>query len=477
MVQKGRHLMLDLAIVGGEVVTPDGPTMIDVGVTAGKISSLSAPGTLPPAERTVDAQGTVVIPGGIDPHIHTNSPLGTEGVLGRDVITKAALYGGVTTVIDFAWPGSAGLQHSVDELIESWDGTTYTDYGFHVVLSGDLSRALLAELPNLIESGFPSFKIFTTNITPGNDGFRVPMGSLADLFPVVARHGGIVNVHAEEEELVMHEYKKHIADGQTALEYMTEVHTALSEDLAFRHVLRLAEHVPGIALYFHHVTAKFGVDALAEFQAKGVVAYGETLHVLALNTAERYKEPDGVKYHIYPSLKYQEDVEALWSGVAARTIHTFGTDGVCTLWEEKNKGHRIDDAFGGVTGVEPKMALLYTEMIQNRGMGLKRYVEVTSENTAKIFGLYPKKGAIMVGSDADLVIMDPADRRVVRAANLHESDYLPWEGREVSAWPRHTFLRGDLVVTRDEMTHGNCTGQLIRRHLSERVLHGDVVGA
>jgi len=468
--------MLDVAIINGTVVTPEGAALIDLGITDGKISSLSAPGTQPEATKIIDARDMVVVPGGIDPHIHTNRPLEMDFILGREIITKAALYGGITSVIDFVWSGVGEYGPAVAESVDAWENTTFTDYGFHVVLSGDLDRSQLAQLPALIEAGFPSFKIFTTNMLPGRTGFRVPIGSLSDLFRVVARHRGIVNVHAEEDEIVMHEYAKHIADGQTSLEYMPEVHSALSEDLSFRHVLRLAEHVPGIALYFHHVTARFGVEALTEFRQKGVAAYGEILHVLAMNTAERYKEPDGVKFHIYPSLKYQEDVEAMWSGVASRTIHTTGTDGVCTLWEEKNKGHRIDDAFGGVTGVEPKMALLYTEMVQNRGFDLKQYVELTSENAAKIFGMYPKKGAIRVGSDADIVVLDPSDHRVVRAAELHESDYLPWEGFEVSAWPRYTLLRGDIVVSEGELTHGNPTGQLVRRHLSERVINGDLVG-
>jgi len=234
--------MLDVAVINGTVVTPEGAALIDLGISDGKISSLSAAGLLPEATRVIDARDMVVVPGGIDPHIHTNRPLEMDFILGREIITKAALYGGITSVIDFVWSSAGEYGSAVTESVNAWENTTFTDYGFHVVLSGDLDRSRLAQLPALIEAGFPSFKIFTTNMLPGRTGFRVPIGSLSDLFRVVARHRGIVNVHAEEDEIVMHEYTKHIADGQTSLEYMPEVHSALSEDLSFRHVgLELGE--------------------------------------------------------------------------------------------------------------------------------------------------------------------------------------------------------------------------------------------
>ncbi len=270
-------------------------------------------------------------------------------------------------------------------------------------------------------------------------------------------------------------YRKHTEAGQTDLVYMPEVHTTISEDLSFHHVLRLASHIPGTAVYMHHVTAKLGVDALREFQAKGLAAYGETLAVLTLTTAANYAEEDGVKYHIYPSLKYDEDVEAIWSGISDGVIHTFGTDGVCCLWEEKSRSRDFGKAFGGVTGVEPKMALLYTELVRNRQIDVKKLVEVTSENAAKIFGLYPKKGAIAVGSDADYVILDPETPRVIDAAELHEGDYSPWGGRTVYGWPSHTVMGGRLVVEDSVMLDESTSGALLRRTLDSRVSEGTVL--
>ncbi|WP_103382155.1 dihydroorotase [Pseudonocardia dioxanivorans] len=473
--------MLDLAIVGSDVVTPEGPRRLDIGIADGRFALLAEPGGLPEAARTVDGSGCVTLPGAVDPHVHANGPLGESLGQSRDVITSACLYGGTTTVIDFVWPSTTDVARrsitaDLAERVEAWTGDSYTDFAFHVALTGDVSEKILREIPDVIADGFPSFKIFTTDIVPSGllSGveLKVRFGTLADLFDVVARHRGIVTVHAEDDDIVMHQYRKYIDSGRTALRYMAEVHTTLSEDMSFRRVLRLAEHYPGLALYFHHVTARTGVDALREFRRRGVAAYGEAIDVIAMNTAARYSEPDGVKYHIYPSLKYAEDVDAIWEGVRDGTVNCFGTDGACPTWEQKTQGSRIDDAYGGVTGVEPKLAVLYTEMLTNRSLDLTRLVEATSSNAAKIFGLWPRKGCIAVGSDADLVLLDPRAPRVIRAAEMHEGDYSPWEGCRVDAWPAYTVLRGEVVMARGELTADRPAGRLLRRTLDDAVFAG-----
>jgi dihydropyrimidinase len=468
--------MLDLAIVGATVVTPSGPTTVDIGVSDGVTAMLVAPGTLPEAAKTIDAEGQIVLPGGVDPHVHTNAPGDMQGVLGRDIITKAALYGGMTTIIDFVWPGAGSPTTELEKIIGEWEGTAYTDYGFHVVLSDQTPTEGIAEIPALIEAGFPSFKIFTTTITPTDSpGHRTTTGTLQEIFRLTSEWGGIVDIHAEDDELVMHQYRKHFAAGKTDIVYMPEVHTTISEDLSFRHVLRLAELMPGTAVYMHHVTAKLGVEAIREYRARGNAVYGETLAVLTLVDQSVYAEPDGHKYHIYPSIKYPEDVEAIWDGIRDGTIHTYGTDGVCCLWEDKNRSRTIDGTWGGVTGVEPKVALLYTELVRMGRLGLKRLAEVTSENAARIFGLYPKKGAIGVGSDADYVIIDPSAARVIDAAQLHEGDYSPWTGREVVGWPSYTVKGGRLVVDHDVLIDDATGGKLLRRVLDPSVHAGTAV--
>jgi len=472
------HDMLDLAVIGATVVTPSGPALLDIGVRDGITTMVVTPGSLPEATRVIDATGKIVLPGGVDPHVHTNAPGGMAGVLGRDVITKAALHGGMTTIIDFVWPGSGSPTEELDRVVAEWDGTSYTDYGFHVVLSDGTPDAGLEEIPGMIEAGFPSFKIFTTTITPpgGTVGaFRTSTGTLMEIFKLTARHGGIVDIHAEDDELVMHQYRKHFEAGKTDVRYMADVHTTISEDLSFRHCLQLQSHIPGAAAYFHHVTAGLGVEAVREYRAKGRPVYAETLAVLSFVDQSVYAEPDGHKYHIYPSIKFPDDVEKIWDGIRTGDIHTFGTDGVCCLWEDKNRARTIHETWGGVTGVEPKVALLYTELVNKRGLGLKRLAEVSSENAAKIFGLYPRKGAVLAGSDADFVIIDPTDEHPAKAADLHEGDWTPWEDWMLCGWPTWTVKGGRVVVEHNVMTDDSTAGRLLRRTLDPAVHAGTAV--
>jgi dihydropyrimidinase len=468
--------MLDLVIAGATVVTPDGVKDADIGISGSRIAILGLPGSLDPAGAPViDAAGLIALPGGIDPHIHAIRPSGQRGQ-GKEAISRAAVYGGMTTLIDFARPEPAGgsMLDQVRRTRDEWEGSCYANFAFHVIYNDQFSDDQVDEIPALIRAGFPSFKVFTTNMRPGRL-MRTSGGTLHEIMRHAAAHGGIVDVHGEDDETVMHQYRKHYASGQTDLVHMAEVHNVMSEDLSFHHVLRLSSHVPGTPVYFHHVTAAVGVAAIREWRQRGLPVYGETLLPLAFVTSDAYAEPDGVKYHLYPSLKSAGDVAALWDGIGDGTIHTFGTDGACPTHEEKMASRTIDGAFGGVTGVEPKLALLYTELVRRRGLGLPRLAQVTSENAARIFGLYPRKGAIAVGSDADIVLFDPADERVIAVEEMHEGDFSPWVGRRVAGWPSHVIVNGRLVVERGTLVKDEMTGEFLPRELSPQVAAGTAV--
>src|SRR5271156_2588404 len=227
---------------------------------------------------------------------------------------------------------------------------------------------------------------------------------------------------------------------------MAEVHNTLSEDLSFNRVIRLAENVAGAALYMVHVSAATGAAAIAGSRARGFPIYGETLHQYLLYNAEDYKRPNGQMYHTYPSLKFKEDHAALWAATAHGAIQVIATDELCCPLKIKIQGRRIDDTTGGNSGVEPRLAVVYSETVIKRGYSLTDFVGLVSTNAARILGLYPRKGALAVGSDADIVLLDPKAARTIRAEALHETDYTPWEGRAVEAWPSTTILRGKVVV-------------------------------
>src|SRR5260370_1083603 len=303
----------------------------------------------------------------------------------------------------------------------------------------------------------------------------IDFGDIWEAFQVLAKEGGLGVIHGGETDIVMHMYAKLIREGRVGFEHLAEVHNQLSEDLSFRRVLRLAESVPGTALYMMHVSAGTGVAAIAEGRGKGLPVYGETLHQYLLYWAKDYKRPNGHIYHTYPGLKTQEDQKALWQGTANDTIHCIATDELCCTLKDKTVGSRIDDTTGGNSGVEPRLGVMYTEMVQRRGYSLSRYVDLVSSNAAKIMGLYPKKGAIAVGSDADIAILDPTRRGKIRAADLHESDYTPWEGHDVFAWPVVTILRGKVMVEKGEYFAKPTDGRYLKRKISPETLRGGLV--
>jgi dihydropyrimidinase len=221
-----------------------------------------------------------------------------------------------------------------------------------------------------------------------------------------------------------------------------------------------------------HVSAGTGVAAIAEARRQGLSVYGETLHQYLIYSANDYKRPNGQIYHTYPSLKSQDDQKALWQGTANDTIHCIATDELCCTLKDKTVGRRIDDTTGGNSGVEPRLGVMYTEMVARRGYSLSQYVDLVSSNAAKIMGLYPRKGAIAPKSDADITILDPTRRGKVRAADLHETDYTPWEGHDIFAWPVVTILRGKVMVRNGQYFASPRDGQYLKRKISQKIRDG-----
>jgi dihydropyrimidinase len=470
--------MFDLIVSGGTAVMPASTEAADIGVSGGRIAAIGAPGSLAAigAARTVDAAGQIVIAGGIDPHIHAGMPIlggpSNEDVFsaGPDQVSRAALHGGTTTLLDFALClPDMPLQQSIEARQREFAGNCHCDYGFHLMLRGTQSPALLDALPEAVQAGHATVKIFTTDIRPVNQGRMVKFGDIWEVLKVLARSGGLAAIHAEDNDLVMHMYEKLIREDRTGFENLAEVHNTLSEDLSFNRVIRLAENVEGAALYMVHVSAAAGVAAIGASRARGFPIYGETLHQYLLYTAEDYRRPGGQMYHTYPSLKFAEDQKALWEATDHGAIQAIATDEVCCPLKVKLQGSRIDDTTGGNSGVEPRLSLMYTHIVEKQGRSLADFTGLVSTNAAKIMGLYPKKGALAVGSDADIVLLDPRGRRVLRAADLHETDYTPWEGHEVAAWPSMTILRGKVMVENGNFLAAPSDGQFLPRKIPDAV--------
>jgi dihydropyrimidinase len=470
--------MLDTVISGGLAVLPSGAETADIGIVGGRIAAIAAPGSLAAlgAGRIIDAAGQIVIPGGIDPHVHCSWPIVVPGRTDHALsdpaaqVSRAALHGGTTTIIDFAvWNPGERVADAIARRQKEWEGACHCDYGFHVMLQGAIPPEIVDELAEHVRDGHASVKIFTTDITPSRRGRMIRFGDIWEILKMLARAGGIAAIHAEDNDIVMHMYEKLIREDRVGFENMAEVHNTLSEDLSFNRVIRLAASVEGAALYMMHTSAATGVRAMAEARARGVPVYGETLHQYLLYRAEDYRRPGGQVFHTYPSLKFREDQEALWAATRSGPIQVVATDEICCPLKVKLQGSRIDDTTGGNAGVEPRVALIYTETVEKRGHSLAEFVGLVSSNAAKILGLYPRKGVLAVGSDADIVLLDPRRRRVITAEALHETDYTPWEGREVAVWPSLTMLRGKVVVENDGFSGDLADGRFTPRRVADEI--------
>jgi len=475
--------VLDLVIRGGRVITPQGVGAWDVGVQEERIAVLGAPGTLPSeATRVIDATGLIVAPGGVEPHTHLahgimSHPESPSITLGPEEDTRGMACGGTTTHIDFCYVRPGGeIMPVLEQRAERWKGQSYVDYAFHITLAGALPLRVFDQIPEAIQQGHPSFKVFTTNVLPPHPkraGNRLDFGRIGLAMEKVAQHGGIMVVHGEDEDLVQFNYERFREEGRMDGTNMHLVHTKLSELLAFRRTIALAKATDA-TVYFVHTSAREGVDAIGEARSLGLPVYGETLHQYACFNAEYYKTPRGFCSHTYPSLKFPEDQKALWDGLVYGGLSTLATDEYPTSLELKLRGRTIEDVTGGNVGAVARLGIAFTEGVGKRGMTLERFADITATNAAKIFGLYPRKGVIAPGSDADFALMDPTIRKTLVKEDFHVTDYSPWEGWQVSGWPVLTILRGRVIAERGKLLGSTSDGQLLLRKLDPQVLQRPV---
>ena len=472
--------MLDVIVQGGTVVTPTVAHELDIGILGERISVISQPGDLAgDAHRVVDARGKIVLPGGIEPHAHIGIPVPPDWTGHGDVMTqppeaasRAAAHGGVTTIIDFAGDLSTKalrgerrrpLLEVLDRRRGIFRNHCFTDFAFHYILAGECGHLASGQIREALQEGVGSFKIFTTT------DVRVPYGHLWEVFSEVGKHGGIVAVHAEEDEVVDYMLQKLQREGRDQPHNIHLAHNNLSEDLAFRSVIRLAEHTE-TGIYFVHTTAKEGVRAIADARRRGLPVYGEALHHYLHFTCEDYKRPDGMAVHTYPALKFADDRDALVDGLLDGNLSTTATDEYTTFKGPKLFSDRIESICGGHNGIETRIPVAFTKCVVERGMSLSRFANVIATNAAKILGLYPKKGVIQIGSDADLVLLDPTVRKPISLDILHaESDYSIWEGFECRGYPIMTLLRGKVIVEDEKLVGDPEDGRWISRRVGADV--------
>ena len=474
--------MLDLIIRGGRVVTPGGVGIMDVGVQGEQIAYVAAQGSFEvEASRTIDATGKIVLPGGIEPHTHIGIPVPKVWAGRSEVITqppeaasRAAAFGGVTTFVDFAGnlaitpgdtPSVDPIMTQVEERRNAFAGHSYTDLAFHFILGGEVPPTTIGEIGEAIQAGVASFKIFTTF-----HAIRCPYGHLWEIFQQVAKHGGIMAVHAEDDDIVTYMEAKLKREGMDQGYNLHLAHNNISEDIAFRRIIRLAQHTE-TGVYFVHTTAKEGVAAVAEARNQQLPIYGEALHNYLEFTCEDYKKPGGTAIHTYPAIKFPEDRDSLQQGLVDGPMCTTATDEYTTHKDVKLSGNTIESVCGGHNGIETRMPVTYTKLVATGRISLERFADITATNAAKILGMYPQKGAIAVGSDADIVLFDPDLNKKLTLDDLHaDSDYSIWEGFECRGYPIMTILRGKVIVEDGKLAGSSSDGKWLQRKVAPGVL-------
>jgi dihydropyrimidinase len=482
--------MIDLVVAGGWVVTPEAEGVLDVGISGQRIAYVAAPGQVQvaPDVPVVDATDRIVTPGGIESHAHIHEPMYRGWTGGQEVwlqppegATRAAAFGGTTTVLSFAFLDVHVVDRPYDtvEAIEQrrsiFTGRSFVDFAFHPVMTGSASPETLASIRSAIEQGTPSFKLFTTDVTSGQAGIRIERGAMLDALRIAADSGGLIMVHAEDDDLLKHHEARLRREGANQLPNMRQAHTPFGEALAFTEVASLAAEA-GSAVYFVHLTAGAALDVVRAERRRGRPVYAETLHNLLCFSDRDYEKPDGSRFHIGMGLASPDDQAALWSGVLDGSIATLATDEYTTLYAVKMGGHDIETVPGGHVGIETRGTILFSEGVQKRGLSLRRFVNLFATNPARLFGLYPGKGAIQPGSDADLAIWDPTARRRISMKDLHhDGDYSPWEGWEVGVWPVATILRGRPIVRDGQLLGDAAYGQWLPRRIAPEVLREPTV--
>jgi D-hydantoinase len=434
-------LTVDLAITGGKLVLPDGIVDACLAIESGRITSIVKEPNLPPAEEIIALNGELVLPGAIDPHVHFKSPwLELEEI---DTGTASAAGGGITMVIDYLFSGDGRtLTEAFHERREAVKTKLHIDYALHAIISEGTQKEL-DQISNLIDLGIISFKVFTTY----GDFVTTSSGYFLEVFKEVAKAGGMVSAHCEDDGVLSH-YTALAKDAgkNDPLSYV-DSRPAIAETISLQTMLELTR-LTNARFRIVHINTEHGVELVGNAKKSGLPVTAETCpHYLILTRKDM--ERNGHLLKMSPPLREPKDNAALWSGLASGIIDMVATDH-SPMHLLKDLEAMKDDIWSidpGIPGMETMVPLLFDSGVNRGLLTIERFAEVTSTGTAKALGLYPQKGVLMVGSDADLTIIDPKKKAVIRSDKLHsKADYTPFEGRKVTGVPVKTIVRGKLVM-------------------------------
>jgi dihydropyrimidinase len=460
---------LDILIRGGTVATREGSVQQDVGIKDGRIAAL---GENLSAAETIDASGLLVLPGGIDSHVHLAQASGPGIVMADDFEsgTRAAAFGGNTLVMPFCMQERGrGLRAALNAYHGKARGKCYVDVSFHLIISDPSEQVLGQELPALVADGYTSFKIFMTY-----DALKLADREILEVLSVARETGALVMVHAENDDAI-----QFLTERLERAGHMLPTGHALSRPIpvereATHRAISLAELID-VPILIVHVSNREAMEEIARAQARGLKVYGETCpQYLMLKASDlEGQDMEGAKLVCSPPPRDEESQKACWEGLQRQTFRLFSSDH-CPFRYDDDRGKlnpRGRESFryvpNGVPGIETRLPILFSEGVGKGRISLERFVALTSTNHAETYGLYPKKGTIALGSDADIVLWDPSRKMRISRALLHDAcDYTPYEGLEVTGWPILTMVRGRVVVRDGKLVGEKGFGEHLPRERS-----------
>jgi len=460
----------DTVIQNGSVVTATDTYKADVAITAGKIAVIGKDLPVQNASHVLDASGRLVLPGGIDVHTHLDMPFGgTTSADDFETGTRAAAFGGTTTLIDFAiqYKGQK-LRQAFDTWMAKASSKAVCDYAFHCIVT-DVSTGQLSEMNDLVHEGVTSFKLFMAY--PGV--FMLDDGSIFRALQTTSKNGGLVCMHAENGSAIDVIVQQALAEGKKAPKYHALTRPTTAEAEATARAIALAE-MAGAPIYIVHLSCNDALEKVREARDRGLPVYAETCPQYLYLSIENFDAPEfeGAKYVFTPPLREKWHQERLWNGLKRDHLQVVSTDHCPFCFKEQKELGRDDFTKipNGGPGVEHRMSLIYSGGVAGGRFSVSRFVELVSTTPAKLFGLYPRKGTIAVGSDADLVIFDPNRKHTISAKTHHmRVDYSMFEGIQVTGMPDIVLSHGKVVVDHDKFLGKPGQGEFLRRSTHQQV--------
>ncbi len=457
-------MRFDTVIRNGTIVTASDTYAADIGINGDKISAIAAPLPSENAGRVIDASGFLVLPGGIDVHTHLDMPFGgTTSADDFETGTTAAAFGGTTTLIDFAiqYKGQT-LRHAFDEWMRKARGKAVTDYAFHCIIT-DIAGAQLEEMGQLIREGVTSFKLFMAY--PGV--FMLDDATIFRAMSQAAKYSGLICMHAENGGAIDVIVQKALAEGKRAPKYHALTRPTTAEAEATSRAIALAE-MAGAPVYIVHLSCNEALEKVREARDRGLPAYAETCPQYLYLSLDNFDVPgfEGAKYVFTPPLREKWHQEKLWQALTQDTLQVVSTDHCPFCFKEQKELGKDDFTKipNGGPGIEHRLSLIYTGGVHGKRFSPNRFVELVSTTPAKLFGLYPRKGTIAVGSDADVVIFDPNEEQIISAKTHHmRVDYSMFEGIHIKGVPKTVLSRGRPVIDSGKFVGRAGAGQFLRR--------------